>query len=288
MKKAPAWNRGSGLAAIFFRLGFGFAETPAGCREQASSMTNPRIMKSVPIGGIVDDGADDVLEALNRPARPRTDTLPAPRTMTTEPAPHVTRLEPRGAVPKNVRGIDLPAEPCAAFASLPPVLATIATVAGLDAAMTLAEARGGTRIYVPAAVPEGHWLARAIGAEAAARLAAHYRITDADGSARGTIIELPLGGVGLRSDTWRQIVGMIRAGHTNAQITMRLGVSRDTVKRHRAKLRAGIDGTQLSMLELFEATPGRSLFDTLADAIADELAAALALPPPSTTEEDQA
>ena len=50
---------------------------------------------------------------------------------------------------------------------LPPLLAEIAEVAGLDAALALASARGGSRITIPAHPRADHWFARAVGMEAA-------------------------------------------------------------------------------------------------------------------------
>lgn len=44
-------------------------------------------------------------------------------------------------------------------------------VLGDDLAARLIMDRGGMRIWVPRRIPPGHWLARALGAEGAARLA---------------------------------------------------------------------------------------------------------------------
>ena len=230
-------------------------------------------LKTITPGGGLDSGADEVLEAINRPAP----ALPAMRP-TSDPAPRVTRLEPRGYVPAE--------ESAEAFADLPPLLAEIASVAGLVAATTLAERRGGTRVYIPASAPDTHWLVAMLGREAADRLCGYYGTHDAEGEAHGTVLSLPLGGVGLRADTHRQLADMIRRGYTATEIVMRLGISRDTVKRHRRALRAELEGAQLSMLALFDDTAGRTSFDAFTDAIAAELADALArepaLAPPTT------
>ena len=39
---------------------------------------------------------------------------------------------------------------------LPPLLNEIAEVAGVVAALAIAEARGGTRVHLPARAPDGH------------------------------------------------------------------------------------------------------------------------------------
>lgn len=59
---------------------------------------------------------------------------------------------------------------------LPPLLAEIAEVAGLDAALALAEARGGSRITIPARPRPDHWFAQTVGMEAAEKIAAFYRV----------------------------------------------------------------------------------------------------------------
>ncbi|MBX3527539.1 MAG: hypothetical protein KF904_15150, partial [Rhodoblastus sp.] len=65
---------------------------------------------------------------------------------------------------------------------LPPLLNEIAEVAGVVAAVAIAEARGGTRVHFPARAPDGHWLVALVGREAADELCAHFRATQAGGS----------------------------------------------------------------------------------------------------------
>lgn len=74
---------------------------------------------------------------------------------------------------------------------LPPLLAEIAEVAGLDAALAMADARGGSRITIPARPRPDHWLVQAVGVDAAKLIADHFRVGNS-----GLIVELPVGPTG--------------------------------------------------------------------------------------------
>lgn len=54
---------------------------------------------------------------------------------------------------------------------LPAELRDIVEAAGLPAALKLAEARPGERVFVPRSIPPDHWIAVTVGAEAATRIA---------------------------------------------------------------------------------------------------------------------
>lgn len=58
---------------------------------------------------------------------------------------------------------------------VPQVLAEIAAVAGWDAAWTLARAKGGQQIFIPARATARHWMTKLIGMEAARAICEHYR-----------------------------------------------------------------------------------------------------------------
>lgn len=58
------------------------------------------------------------------------------------------------------------------YAGLPGVLVDVATVAGVRAALELAAEFGGRRLYIPKRMHVDHPIARAIGMEAAPKLAA--------------------------------------------------------------------------------------------------------------------
>lgn len=70
--------------------------------------------------------------------------------------------------------------------ALPPIMAEIADVIGMDAAWRLIREKGGQRIYVPADVNQGHWLALLIGLDKAKDLAEHFR-----GGSGGTLVTIP-------------------------------------------------------------------------------------------------
>jgi DNA-binding CsgD family transcriptional regulator len=71
----------------------------------------------------------------------------------------------------------------------------------------------------------------------------------------GLELELPRGPTGAWADIKRRLHQMIREGATSTQITRELGISRDMVKAHRAKLRVEVSCDQLSLLTLFDALP---------------------------------
>lgn len=56
--------------------------------------------------------------------------------------------------------------------ALPADLRDLIETVGLPAALRLVEARPGERVFIPKATPEDHWIALAIGVEAAAKVAA--------------------------------------------------------------------------------------------------------------------
>lgn len=60
------------------------------------------------------------------------------------------------------------------YSWLPPTLAEIAEHAGLEAALKLADSKGGQRIYVPNRPTPKHWLSELVGGEAAARICERY------------------------------------------------------------------------------------------------------------------
>jgi len=150
--------------------------------------------------------------------------------MTVEPVPHATRLG---------RIDDTQTLPGGAYDGLPGQIVEIAEIAGLQAALTIANARGGNRVYIPATADDDHWLVTLIGRDAANKLMGYY--------ATGVELDMPRGPTGLRADTWRRLYRMIEDGCTSTQITRALGISRDMVKHHRAKLRNSHVSPQLDM-----------------------------------------
>ncbi len=167
--------------------------------------------------------ADRTLEALNRPAEP---------------------AKPLSTLPRRISGeAALPATP-GAYEGLPALMAEVASVTTLDTAFCLFEARGGNRVYIPASAGDDHWLVKLVGRDQADKLIAHFV---ANGT--GLELDLPRGPTGGRADTWRRLYKMLAEGRSSSEITRNLGISRDTVKYHRALLRNRVDGRQLDMID---------------------------------------
>lgn len=110
----------------------------------------------------------------------------------------------------------------AAHDDLPEVLREIAALAGRDAAVKLAQAKGGTRIYVPRKVDIGHWLAKLIGLDAAYMVRNLYA---------GEIIAIPLGASGSRHNAQATARQALDDGASVAQAARAAGLTERTVYR---------------------------------------------------------
>lgn len=125
------------------------------------------------------------------------------------------------------------------FSWLPPLLNEIADVAGVDAALALADARGGSRVTIPAKLKADHWLNEVVGPEAAEKLCKHFRV----GLERqkGAQLDIPLGPKSplnsLLHTNQRKIDEMLSAGIRPDEIARTLKVHRTTVFRRQALLR---------------------------------------------------
>lgn len=127
---------------------------------------------------------------------------------------------------------------------LPGALAEIAAVAGEDAALAVAAARGGTQVYIPPAPDRDHWLSRLVGHKAA--LAIADRLTCGIGSIR---IDLPLGPKGQAARARAKVDRLIEQGELSERdIARATGYTIRGVRRRRAKLNAQPDDRQLPLL----------------------------------------
>ncbi|MGL5166657.1 MAG: hypothetical protein ACRC9K_12295 [Afipia sp.] len=127
---------------------------------------------------------------------------------------------------------------------LPEVLAEIAGLIGEVAAISIAAHKGGTRVYFPAKVENGHWLVEAVGIDKAKKLCDHFAVD----RKRGQHIEIPLyvGG------TYRQMIRRIAErvhkleadDASSSEIARKLGVTQRTVHRHRSRHRGRRDKRQ--------------------------------------------
>ena len=116
-------------------------------------------------------------------------------------------------------------------AHLPGVLAQIAAVAGEEAALKLATARGGTQIYLPPVPGDDHWLVGVVGLEAARRIC--EELTCGVGPAR---IDLPLGPAGAVAKIRAEVDRLIRANKSEREIALATGYTARAIRRRRAQL----------------------------------------------------
>lgn len=128
-----------------------------------------------------------------------------------------------------------------AFAGLPALLVEIAEIAGLEAALTLADRYGGNRVYIPRHAHDGHWLTLCVGRHAADLICAHFAHPS------GIELELPRGPALNRAERQARLRKLIAQGLTSTEITRRLGITRRTVTRNRTALIEEFDGRQLDM-----------------------------------------
>jgi len=85
-----------------------------------------------------------------------------------------------------------------AFESLPSPLDEIAEIAGIEAAFEIAKMVAGTRVSIPARIPEQHWLVDAVGREKAETIASHFRTLSPENRLRGIEdIIIPLGAISI-------------------------------------------------------------------------------------------
>lgn len=111
---------------------------------------------------------------------------------------------------------------------LPGALAVIADAAGLDAALKVAEAKGGTRTYIPATLKDSHWLVELVGMERAQVICACL----VDGP-KGEEIEIPLGPAGRQQKYRRRLRELIDEGRSKPEIARLLGIDVSTVRRYK-------------------------------------------------------
>lgn len=127
---------------------------------------------------------------------------------------------------------------------LPPVLAEIAEIVGVDDALCIAKSVGGTAVYIPAQVnDEAHWLAALIGLENANLLCRHYRVGNASEIRGSDTAHMSLQGVNLTIPLAASVIRALKfqeafdLGVPDNETARRVGCHIRTVRRYRAKLR---------------------------------------------------
>jgi hypothetical protein len=125
---------------------------------------------------------------------------------------------------------------------LPEVLAEIAEAAGLDAALKVAEACGGTRKRFPAHVPPGrHWLTDCVGRPAAETICNHFRQGSGSGRFRGVYLLIPRGPTGAVATARRRLAQALHDGKSAAEAAQASGMTERSAYRARARNRRGDD-----------------------------------------------
>ncbi|TCR70504.1 helix-turn-helix domain-containing protein [Bosea sp. BK604] len=119
---------------------------------------------------------------------------------------------------------------------LPALLAEIAEVAGIDAALAIAEAKGGQEVFVVARLTPDNWLVQTVGAGKAQLLSDHF----CSGRSRQKLT-IPLGPAG-SFNAWRQRTARALAeaasrGASANQMAAAAGVTERTARRFRKRQR---------------------------------------------------
>ncbi|KAB2878119.1 MAG: helix-turn-helix domain-containing protein [Pseudorhodoplanes sp.] len=117
----------------------------------------------------------------------------------------------------------------------PGILAEIAEAAGEEAARKVAEARGGSRVYLPsvASLQSGRssWLQELVGMDAALKIAEAC-------APIGVNVLIPLGPANPRKKMIASVRERILAGESVSQIVKAVRCTERTVERERQRLRA--------------------------------------------------
>ena len=132
--------------------------------------------------------------------------------------------------PKSAAALTAQLEP------LPGILQEIAEVAGRDAALAVAEAKGGQDVFIVARLKSKNWLVRAVGLQRAQLISGHFT----SGQSRQKItIPAALSSAHLAEKRRREarIIEAIERGDTANQIAEACGVHIRTVRRWRSHLR---------------------------------------------------
>jgi ActR/RegA family two-component response regulator len=131
---------------------------------------------------------------------------------------------------------------------LPDLLDQVANAVGIDVALKLAAARGGTKVYIPARVTEHHWLAKLIGHATAQTL-----VEAITSDKTGLHMDIPMGPSRDQVSRWKHMHALIDKGLPTMEIARACGVHFRTVRRHRNQ-RADHSRVmaQLAQLSLFD------------------------------------
>lgn len=120
---------------------------------------------------------------------------------------------------------------------LPDFLAEVAGLIGMQAALTLAEAKGGELVYIPSNPKADHWLSLLIGSDAANVVGMHFSQTSFSGERMvriGYNVTVPLAA---QFRKWTLFELCCQEGLSGNETARRVGVHIRTVRRWHAKRR---------------------------------------------------
>ena len=118
------------------------------------------------------------------------------------------------------------------------LLREIADVAGLDAALKLSAAYGGTRRTFPERIKtSNHWLVRCVGREAADRICAHFRQSSASGASTGIKVLVPRGPTGAFVAARQRLAQALAEGKSASEAAKLAGMTERSAYRIRQQLR---------------------------------------------------
>lgn len=124
----------------------------------------------------------------------------------------------------------------ASWPDLPPLLAEIAEAAGIDAALAIAEAKGGQEVFIVSRLRPDNWLVVAVGREKAECISAHF----CSGRYRQKL-NIPFGPKGSylaeRRRRARALTEALSDGATANEMAKAAGVTNRSARRFRTKQR---------------------------------------------------
>lgn len=118
---------------------------------------------------------------------------------------------------------------------LPVVVAEIEQVAGYEAALKLAQAKGGQTVYIPGEAKPGHWLTELLGLETAQKICNHYRVGNS-----GIRILIPIAKQAIQK---RCLVEALEAGSSAPAAAAAAGMHERSAYRARKKIKDGRQGS---------------------------------------------
>ncbi|MEM1284932.1 MAG: hypothetical protein AAGH43_06060 [Pseudomonadota bacterium] len=134
---------------------------------------------------------------------------------------------------------------------LAPGAREVADAIGVDATLSLIEAHGGARIFIPATCSADHWLATLLGHEKALKLCGAFSVAP-EGRNVGAYIVLPLGHASAieqaRAASYRTMHEALDAGASVDEAVRRSGLSRATVNREKRRRRSNETPPLLAMM----------------------------------------